>query len=223
VPATGPPYPHPNPAPGSNAIGAFIIGVSPIGDIVPFDYWATIISQYANSPILTALIGNFQQYVDQTMNFDAFFDDIWNVTTAQGFGLDVWGRIVGLSGRVLQVQSAVTYFDFEEAAPSGTSFNGQSFYSGGTITTNFALSDSAFRTLIFAKALSNISNGSIPAINQLLLSLFPGRGNCYVADGENMTLTYTFAFHLSSTELAILGQTGVLPKPVGVSATIVSG
>ena len=47
------------PAPGSNAIGTFIIGASPIGDIPVFDPWQTVISQYANSPILTTLIFDF--------------------------------------------------------------------------------------------------------------------------------------------------------------------
>ena len=80
------------PRPGSNAIGSFIIGVSPIGTIIPFDYWATIISQFANSPILTQLIANMDSYLDQTANLDAFYDLIFNVATAQGYGLDVWGK-----------------------------------------------------------------------------------------------------------------------------------
>jgi hypothetical protein len=220
---SGPPYPlyPPGTGPGQNAIGSFIIGVSPIGDIIPFSYWSTIVSQYANSPILTTLIGNFQQYVDQTMNFDALFDNIWNINSAVGYGLDVWGRIVGLSGRVLQLSGAGSYFGFEESSPSGQTFGQAPFYSGGTITTNFALADSAFRTLIFAKALANICNGSIPAINQILLSLFPGRGNCFCTDGLNMTMTYTFNFALSSVEAAIVSQTGVLPKSVGVSSSVV--
>ncbi len=38
-----------------------------------------------------------------------------------------------------------------------------------------------------------------------------------------MTMIVNFNFALSSVELAILGQSGVLPKPVGVSSTIVIG
>ena len=41
------------PKTGSNGIGGFVIGVSPIGDIPPFDFWKTIISQYANSDVIT--------------------------------------------------------------------------------------------------------------------------------------------------------------------------
>lgn len=185
-----------------------------------FDYWQTIISQYANSPILTQIIANFFAYVDQTVNLDAFYDLIWNVDTAQGYGLDVWGRIVGVT-RTLQVAGA-KFLGFDEATSvSADPFNQSPLYSGSQLTSNFNLSDNAFRTLIFAKALANISNGSIPAINQLLLNLFPGRGNCFVTDGGNMTMTYTFKFLLTPVEAAIVSQSGVLPKPVGVLATVV--
>lgn len=216
---TGPDYPRP-PVVGSNAIGSFQIGVSPIGEIVPFDYWSTIISQYANSPILTALIGNFDQYIDQTQNMDAFYDNIWNVNTAAGYGLDVWGRIVGVV-RILNVQSEI-FFGFSQQGITVGTFGQSPFYSSNDqSTSNFSLTDSAFRTLIFAKALANISDGSIPSINQILLTLFPGRGNCYITDGLNMTMTYTFKFNLTPVEIAIITQSGVLPRPPGVAATVV--
>jgi hypothetical protein len=206
---------------GSNAIGSFIIGVSPIGDIPPFDYWSTVISQYANSPVITQLVANFSAYVDQTINLENFYDLVFNVDTAQGYGLDVWGKIVGVS-RTLHIVGSQKYFGFDEATPISADPFGQSpLFSGAQLTSNFDLSDAAYRTLIFAKALSNISDGSIPSINQILLNLFPHRGNCYVTDGLDMTMTYTFAFVLTPVELAIVSQSGVLPKPTGVSSTIV--
>lgn len=217
---SGPPYPRSSAAAGA-AIGEFVIGSSPIGgeSATTFDFWSTIISQYANSPILTQLISNFFDYIDQTTNLGNFFDLIWNVDTAQGYGLDVWGRIVGVT-RTIAVPAG-DFFGFEESSPTGKPFNTAPFYAGPISTNNYLLSDTAFRTLIFAKALANISDGSIPSINQILLNLFPGRGNCYATDGEDMTMTYTFEFVLSSVEQAILQQSGVLPKPVGVSSTIV--
>lgn len=205
----------------SGGIGELAIGEGWIGDAPVFDFNATIISQYANSPTLLQLIQNFDTYIDPTFNLESFFDLIWNVDTAQGFGLDVWGRIVGVT-RVLQVQT-VSYFGFEGSGgnASGDPLNVSPFYDGGSLTSNFALTDDAFRTLIFAKALANISDGSIPAINQILLNLFTGEGNCYVTDGGDMTMTYTFEFVLTPVQLAIVSQSGVLPKPVGVAATIV--
>ena len=211
------------PRPGSNAIGSFTIGVSAIGSIPYFDYWQTVISQYANSPILMQLIDNFFQYVDQTVNLDAFFDLLWNIETAEGYGLDVWGRIIGVS-RTLNVGIDVVYFGFQESVSPGIyspgTFGEQSFYSGQDTTNNFDLSDSAYRVLLFAKALSNISDGSIPSINQLLINLFPNRGNAFVQDNLDMTITYVFEFVLSPVEVAIVSTSGVLPKPSGVSYDI---
>lgn len=243
---SGPPYP-PAPAPGSNGIGLFTIGVSPIGTIVPFDWRETIISQYANSDILVQLIENLDIYLDQTKNFDAFFDLIWNVDTAQGYGLDVWGRIVGVN-RTLSV-TVGDWFGFEEAGPTSEPFGQAPFYDGQTATTNYLLSDQAYRLLIFAKAAANITNGSIPAINQILLNLFPNRGNCYVTDGPKygdyfgfqeainaspfgqapfyagqafprMTMQYVFEFQLTPVELAIVQQSGVLPRSTGVKSSV---
>ncbi|MGH7222479.1 MAG: DUF2612 domain-containing protein [Gemmataceae bacterium] len=215
---SGPPYPHPNPVPGSNAIGQFQIGVSPIGTIPAFDVWKTVISQYANSPILTALITCLNAALDQTQNMDSFYDTIWNVLTAVGYGLDVWGRIVGVS-RIVQLPSTGTYLGFQEAG-SWVGFGQGSFYSGGAGGTSTSLSDSAYRLLVLGKTAANIWNGSIPQLNQILLSLFPGLGNCWVADGGNLTLTYTFAFTLTQTQFAIVNS-GVLPRPSGVSYRIV--
>lgn len=217
---TGRPYPIP-PGAGSNAIGQFIIGISPIGSITPFNYWDTIISQYGNSPILDAIIGDMDMWLDQTNNFDAFYDNIWNIQTAVGKGLDIWGEIVGVT-RVLQVPTG-DYFGFKgPSGASGEPFGIAPFYSGGSLTTSFALTDNAFRTLIYAKALANISDGSIKSINQILLYLFPNRGNCYVVDGNDMTMEYKFEFALSPVEHAIVSQSGVLPKPTGVLAIVVS-
>lgn len=215
---SGPSYPPP-PAAGSNAIGSFTIGVSAIGTISSFDFWTTVISQYANSPIITSIIESFFDAMDQTANIDAYFDMIWNLNTAQGYGLDCWGRIVGVT-RIVPVPGTITYFGFEEAASSGV-FGVGIFFSGSPLTNNFILSDDGFRILILAKALANISDGSIKSINAMLLTLFPNRGNAYVTDGLNMTMTYTFAFSLSAVELSIVQNSGVLPRPAGVSVTVV--
>lgn len=210
---SGPEYPKKF-EPGSNAIGLFKIGVSPIGTIPWFDFWKTVISQYGNSDRLTSLLGSVN-IVDPTENFDAFYDWIWNVKTARGYGLDVWGRIVGV-GRVLQVPIG-QYFGFAEAGITASPFNQDSFYNGEVLTNNYSLTDDAYRKLIYAKALANISDSSIPTINRILRILFPNRGNCYCTDGQNMTMTYTFKFVLTSVEKAIVSQTGVLPKPAGVA------
>lgn len=179
----------------------------------------TIISQYSTAPTIGRLISNMNDYIDPSVNIDSFYDLVWNVDTAVGWGLDVWGRIVGV-GRIITI-AADDFFGFEEASFSGNPFNQARYYSGGATTTNYALTDDGFRTLIFAKALANICDGSIAAINQLLLTLFPDRGNCYVVDNLDMTIEYTFEFPLSAVEISIVENSGVMPTPTGVSFSVV--
>jgi Protein of unknown function (DUF2612) len=181
------------------------------------DYRQTIISQYAQSPTLNQIITNLNNNIDPSAIIDDFYNMVWNVDTAQGYGLDVWGRIVGV-GRVLQI-SASKYFGFDEATTlSADPFEQSPFYGGQTINNNFILSDPGFRTLIYAKALANITDGSIRTLNQILTILFGGVGNAYVQDNRNMTLTYTFTFTPTPVDVAIIQQSGVLPRPTGVQA-----
>jgi hypothetical protein len=215
---SGPPYPNPSPAPGSNAIGIGAIGIMQIGAIAEFNPWTPIISQYRNSPRLDAIILAFNAAMDQTENLSDLYDMIWNVLTAEGYGLDVWGRIVGIS-RTLKFPSGVAYLGMGEAN-SWTGFGQGGFYSGAGTSNNFILSDADFRTLILAKAAGNISDGTIQSINQILLTLFPNRGAAYVADNQNMSCTLTFKFALTPVELAIIEQANVLPIPAGVAVII---
>lgn len=202
-----------------NGIGQFAIGVSPIGTRPILNVWTTVMSQFANSPTLDQLIANMEGYIDPTQNLDSFFDLIWNVNTAQGYGLDVWGRIVGVN-RILQVAS-IGYFGFLQGEPTSQGWGQAPWYSGEALTQNYPLTDEAFRVLIFAKALANICDGSIPALNQILLNLFPSRGNCFVTSGANMTMQYVFDFALSAVELSIVTFSNVLPIPAGVAVSIV--
>lgn len=250
----------------------------PVSGAAMLDVWETVASQYGTSPTLTALISSFANAIDPRPNLQAFYSLIWNVDTAQGYGLDVWGRIVGVS-RVLNVSSE-DYFGFAEASPGSKSFaeagaSGGVFYTGATLTTSYALSDRAYRKLIFAKAAANISDGSIRSINAILMLLFGDKGRAYVTEGypgpgffgfaeakdargfnpervvfepsdfaaedfdassptnpdagplytgqdlNYLTMTYTFEFQPDPLDLAIVGQSGVLPKPTGIAASII--
>ena len=57
----------------------------------------TVISQYGNSPTLLAMIDSMNAAIDPSVDIDNFYAYVWDVATAQGFGLDIWGRIVGVS------------------------------------------------------------------------------------------------------------------------------
>jgi hypothetical protein len=183
------------------------------------NYLQTIISEYGTSPSINALIYCMNQWKSPDANIDDFYNMVFNIATAQSFGLDVWGRILCI-GRVLQVTLADPFFGFEEATTlSAWPWNQGIFYNGETLLGNFELSDDGFRTLLMAKAAFNICPGNAESINQILLTLFPGRGNAYVVDNRDMSITYTFTFTPSPVEVAIIQQSGVLPRPAGVSVS----
>ena len=177
----------------------------------------TIISQYGNSPTLTQLIHNMNDYLDPRTDFDNFYDFVWNIETAQGFGLDILGRIVNI-GRELTVTNTYDNFGFVEADLEP--FGQAPFYNRLNDTTStYRLSDTAYRKLILVKALSNISASTAPSVNQLLSNLFSDRGKCYVEDLGGMQIRYVFDFLLTPEEFAIITQSGALPTPAGVTAT----
>lgn len=208
------------------------------------------------------LLERIEEWLSPDLNFEDFYNYIWNVETASGAGLDVWGRIVNI-GRVLTLTTSTDHYDvffgFGEAGDR-TGFNQAPFYNGQPTsstskTANFILTDDVYRRLIFAKAAFNITDGSIQAINEILMYLFPNRGNAWVSDGgeangpsrpfgfgeagdrapfgwgafgdnyaptgarTNMTMVYNFAFALQPFEIAMVSNSGVLPKPVGVKAS----
>jgi Protein of unknown function (DUF2612) len=181
---------------------------------------ATIESQYANSPVLLSLIQSFEEAIDPAADIEAFYNLMWNIDTAQGYGLDVWGRIVGVT-RVLNIPTTTAkYFGFQEASGAHIEgFNSAVFWNVN-IASNFSISDAIFRTLILVKALMNISRTSIQTYNKALMTLFPGIGNCYVVETGPMTAQLTFPAPLSQVQKAILQQTGVFTPPTGVSFTI---
>lgn len=150
----------------------------------------TIISQYGNSPTLVQLIRNMNGYIDQSTNFANFYSFVWNVDTAQDWGLDIWGRIVDI-GRAIEV--------------------------GGT---SVALDDQQYRLLILTKALVNISATTSPALNQVLQNMFAGRGRTYVNDLGGMAMRYVFEFALEPWELAVIESGNILPHPGGVEVIL---
>lgn len=179
-----------------------------------FDVNLTVLSQYANSPVMLQMIANFSDWLDLGNRFREFYTLIWNIDTAVGHGLDVWGRILGVT-RVLQVPSG-DYLGFEQQAEAQT-FDYGIWFRGVALTDSASLTDEAYRVLLMAKAALNITDSSIPAINRILLALF---GDGYVRDNLDMTMTYVFSVPLDPVQTSIVFNSGVLPRPCGVLATV---
>lgn len=186
----------------------------------------TILTQYADSPKLKSMIYSFNAAVGIDGFIDDFYDMIWNIETCGTYGLDVWGKIVVVS-RLLTVNETQIYFGFGEATSEPPvlddpqPFNQAPFYNGTQLTSTVSLSNDVYRKLIMMKAAANISDCTIPNMNELLNYMFGGSGKCYVRNDGNMTMSYVFEFKLSTSELAIVQSSGALPAPVGVTVNII--
>lgn len=213
------------------------------------NYRQTLHAQFANSPTLVALIDRFNDWIDPTADLDAFYQYLWNVETARGFGLDFWGKVVDIS-RYLQVDQSEPTFGFYEAwsgstipvsdgtqlvinqlalvlrstapvtgDPNVQPFDQAMFYDGPEATQTYRLTDDAYRKLIYAKAFSNISDCTIPSLNYLLRYLFGSGGRCFVQSTGGMRISFMFEFELSSVELAMLRRSNAILLPAGVEMT----
>ncbi len=186
----------------------------------------TILTQYADSPKLKSLIYSFNKAVGIEGFLDNFYDIIWNIKTADTYGLDVWGKIVVVS-RLLTVTENMIYFGFNEATTEPPviddprPFNQAPFFNGELLTSTVSLTNDVYRKLIMMKAAANISDCTIPNINKLLMSMFGDSGKCYVRNDGDMAMSYVFEFELSVAERAIVQSSGALPAPVGVTVNIV--
>lgn len=183
----------------------------------------SVLTQYSSSSNLLSVIDTFNQAVSIDEFSDDFVTQVWDLMTNGTYGLDVWGKIVGI-GRYINAPIDSDSFGFSEADAGASdyplTFNDAPFYAGVQETTSVRLSDDAYRTLIMCKAFSNISIATIPEINRFLKILFANRGRAYCVNYRDMTIGITFEFALAPYEVSILTNYDVVPVPSGVQLNI---
>jgi len=169
----------------------------------------TIQSQYGASPHIIGIVEAAAKQLDPTGDIKTFFDKVFNPLTAEGVGLDVWGRIVGAS-RYLDVENE-DFFGFygQQLNP----FNQAPFYITGD-TNVFRMNDTAFRTLIFLKAAANIGNATLPSIKEILSKLFDDP--VLVMNIGEMKVRIVFTFYLTANQRALFREYGILNLGGGV-------
>ena len=185
-----------------------------------FDIDDTILSQYGASERIKRLLRGFHELIKPDADIKLFYDNVFNILTAKGVGLDVWGLIIGIS-REIQAATASTKASFFGFRGSGYDVFGSSpFYNtqsgGGTIT----LADDAYRELLLIKAAANISRTDLSSLISLFERLYNNRGDFYIIEAGTMQLNYIFGFYLEPFELSLILHSGLLPKPAGVSYTV---
>jgi hypothetical protein len=153
--------------------------------------WA-IQSQYSASPRMLRLMAAMQDALDLSRVTDDFYRQCFNLLTAEGVGLDNWGRILNIR-RTITGQSGVS----------------------------LTLEDEPYRLLLLYKAMANIASGEVEALNRLLKALCDtGVGGLpkvgYVLEAGKMVVRWVFEDYLTDVQLAVFQAAGTLARPAGV-------
>lgn len=169
----------------------------------------TLQSQYSASPNIAGLTSLFEAVLPNA-DIEIFYKNIFNIDTAKGIGLDIWGRIIGV-GREIQVEES-EFFGFDGSELSG--FDNDAFYYPA-LTNTFIMPDDAYRQyLLLTKAFANIADSTAPTINYILSQIFKGK-SAYVLPISVMQIRFVFEFTLTDLERSIFNL-GLLPRGAGV-------
>lgn len=157
-------------------------------------------SQYAASPTIKYILSAFRKEISALPDLEVFYTDIFDINTAQGFGLDVWGNILDIKRTIVDPDT------------------------GYQIT----LSDAGYRQLLFYKALANIMQATTPTLNRMIRLLYPN-SKVYVLLVEKnefangvyynrtpMYIRWNLEKFISDEERAIFKVAGTLCKGAGV-------
>lgn len=158
-----------------------------VNNIVQAQYIGTNIEK-----LLLNLEKVFNKHIKEVV--DSFCADIYDLRTAKGVGLDIWGEILNFP-RVIR-----------------------GFEDGDDYIT---LSDDEYRTILEIKALQMTTNETIPAMNRDLKRLFTDVYNvsAYIDDLQNMSVVnYVFLWNIPNWLKSAFTHYDLLPHPMGVGA-----
>jgi len=178
-----------------------------ITDLYEYQYASSKpLSQYANSVKYMALFDNLSNLFNNAKTIGDWYNVVYNLKTASGYGLDIWGVILN-QGR---------QFSYEENGSIVNIFlGGEQTIDGITYSADYM--EDMYRMVLFLKALVYITNCTLASLNNLLQFYFADKGRVYVINYGTMEIRYVFEFYVSKLEKAIF-TTDVLPKPTGVLA-----
>lgn len=183
------------------------------------DLYRSIDWQRGSAEKLNELVRLKQEWYN--LNYCNFWNDwvvdVFNLNTANEFGLSVWSVILDVP----------IFDDSERSPPDYPAIHFGSFrknFDHGNFGKNASLVDSLTveqkRIMLKLKAFIINMRGTTPEINRFLDSLF-GDGKFYVIDNFDMTYTYIVNDYELSTYIYIIEDYDLLPRPACVRPIIV--
>lgn len=195
-----------------------------MSDIQEFDFSVDLLKsvlwQYDNATNLQGLLAQKQAWYDinQRVFWESWITNVFDLRTANDFGLSVWSIILGQSLFTTFPQpSTLVYWGFGSSNQNFLNGNFASLNGGSSVYTT-----PTARLLLRLRYFQLTSSGTVPETNRMLKYLFgDDYGDAYLVDNLDMTQTYTFQFVIPAEISYMLNNTDVLPRPAGVKSTIV--
>lgn len=178
------------------------------------DLLRVVLWQYNNTPNLQSIITQKQQwYIDnQTEFWSDWMVDVFDLRTANDFGLSVWAIILDLP-----LVATLPPSDLDKPT-WGFSNNNENFGNGNfssKTSTSAGLTLEQRRIALRLRYIQLVSRGTIPEINEFMNLIF-GERRVYALDPNDMSITYVFTFQPDSSLSLVLESFDLLPRPSGV-------
>ena len=193
-----------------------------MSNIQDFDFSVNLLKvilwQYNEDENLLALLEKKQAWYkkNQSEFWTNWYTDVFNLETANNFGLSVWSIIldVSINSELPPSDLDAPAFGFGEYYEN---FNNGNFISQSSTSINLSLSQK--RLVLQLRYYQLISNGTVPDINRFLKRMF---GDAYVLDTYNMGyVTFVFKEEVSEEFQYVLENFDLLPIPAGVGKKII--
>lgn len=188
--------------------------------ILPFslDLLRSLLWQYDDAPNLRSLAESKQRWYEENVAgfWTDWFRDVFDLRTANSFGLAIWAIILDLPLTFYIPPSGADPFGFE---PAGNNFDNSNFGAESASTT--ALTVEQRRLALRLRYFQLTSNGTVPSINAFLAALFP-EGRAYVVDDHDMTCRFIFEFLPDPLLFSVITDLDLLPRPAGVKSYVLT-
>ena len=179
------------------------------------DLLRALLWQYEDATGLQSIISAKSDWhsINQTQFWRDWRRDVFDLTTANDFGLAVWAIILDVPlNYELPGTGARGVFGF---GAFNLNFERGNF--GRDASGTQALTTAQKRLVLRLRYFQLISDGTIPHTNFVLQTVF---GQGYALDRLDMTLTYVFPSGLASEVRAVLQEFDLLPRPSAVRVNI---
>lgn len=169
--------------------------------------------QYNEAARLESLLSQKQDWYNQAQTefWESWIRDVFDLRTANAFGLSVWARILDMPLTISTGSSG------EDNLIWGFADDDENFDNGNFEPwIKLPLSVEQSRLILRLRYFQLVTRATVPEINDFMAYLFADLGSVYVVDGLNMTARYVFGFELSNELQVVLSSFDLLPRPAGV-------